>query len=645
VAVPVLIGFVAVCWWVFFEKGLASATYQAFDKPGLLLLVIAVTILSAGFHEFGHAAAARYGGATPGVMGAGVYLIWPAFYTDVTDSYRLGRGGRVRTDLGGLYFNAIVALVTAGVWWATRYDALLLVVATQILQMLRQLTPLVRFDGYHVLADVTGVPDLFHRIKPTLVGLLPWRWRNPDPEARALKPWARAVVTLWVLAVVPVLLFTLAMIVLTLPRVLGTAWLKLQENQTVLAAAWDHGENMESAARIIAMAAVALPIVGSFYILSRVIRRVVASTWRTTSGRPVRRTLAAVTGGLLLAGVAWAWWPGDDNYRPIQPYERGTVADAVSMARPAPAQQSITLLQTGVQRTAYTLWDTSTPLPTRSAPQLALVLVPRPVDSTDAAATAAAEAAPTWVFPFDRPLAPEPGDNQAFAVNTTDGTVVYDAAFALVWAEGEDAEDARNVNEAYAYASCTHCAAVAVGFQVVFTVGDNHVAVPQNLSGALNYDCINCLTYALAQQLFVTLPGPLSDDAMAELDALWQRIADFGARIEAGEVPLSEIQSTLNDFEEQILAIVAADQPGVIPATSSTSSSSVAPSGSPSSGSSGSTGTTDSPTSSGGTTSGGTASGDASPAPSPSEPTSSPSPSPTSSPSDGATGGTTATGE
>ena len=150
-----------------------------------------VTVLSAGFHEFGHAAAARRGGATPGAMGAGLYLVWPAFYTDVTDSYRLGRGGRVRTDLGGLYFNAIVAVGITGVWSVTRFDALLLVVATQILQMLRQLTPLVRFDGYHVLADVTGVPDLFQRIRPTLLGLLPWRWRHP--ETPVLKPWARAV--------------------------------------------------------------------------------------------------------------------------------------------------------------------------------------------------------------------------------------------------------------------------------------------------------------------------------------------------------------------------------------------------------------------------------------------------------------------
>ncbi len=100
--------------------GPRPAAYDAFQRPHLLLLVFVVTVLSGGFHEFGHAAAARYGGAEPGVIGAGLYLVWPAFYTDVTDSYRLGRGGRIRTDLGGLYFNAVVVVLTFGWWYATR---------------------------------------------------------------------------------------------------------------------------------------------------------------------------------------------------------------------------------------------------------------------------------------------------------------------------------------------------------------------------------------------------------------------------------------------------------------------------------------------------------------------------------------------
>ncbi|WP_251043111.1 hypothetical protein [Arthrobacter sp. ISL-69] len=54
-------------------------------------------------------------------------------------------------------------------------------------------------------------------------------------------------------------------------------------------------------------------------------------------------------------------------------------------------------------------------------------------------------------------------------MNTADGSVVYDVAFALVWAE--DGEPVDTTNEAYAFANCADCAAVAVGVQVVLIVG------------------------------------------------------------------------------------------------------------------------------------------------------------------------------
>ena len=168
VVVTVLLAFTALCGWLLFEEGLAAATRQALYQPALLLVVIGLSVVSAGFHEIGHAAACQRAGATPGAMGAGLYLLWPAFYTDVSDSYRLSRRDRLRVDLGGLYFNAVFALGVFAGWGLTGADALLVIIPVQLLQMLRQLTPFVRFDGYHVLADLTGVPDLFARIKPTL---------------------------------------------------------------------------------------------------------------------------------------------------------------------------------------------------------------------------------------------------------------------------------------------------------------------------------------------------------------------------------------------------------------------------------------------------------------------------------------------
>ncbi len=129
--------------------------------------------------------------------------------------------GRLRTDLGGLYFNALLSVVVFGIWSLTGWDALLLVIATQLIQMIRQLPPMVRFDGYHILADLTGVPDLFHRIKPTIVGLWPTRWGRP--ESKVLKPWAKAVVTAWVMLVVPLMILTVLVTLLTMPRIVASA--------------------------------------------------------------------------------------------------------------------------------------------------------------------------------------------------------------------------------------------------------------------------------------------------------------------------------------------------------------------------------------------------------------------------------------
>ncbi len=312
-------------YWVLFDKGLASAAHQAFADPGMLLTVFAITVVSAGFHEFGHAAALRRGGGTPGAMGAGIYLVWPAFYTDVTDSYRLDRRARLRTDLGGLYFNALLALAMFGVWAAVRWDGLLLVIATQLLQMLRQLPPMLRFDGYHLLADLTGVPDLFHRIKPTLKGLLPTQWRSP--EARLLKPWARAVVSLWVLLVVPLMLLTALVTILTLPRILATAAASFRSQWTLLAGFWGHGDWTGVGAKVLALIAVVIPVLGVSFIVTRMVRQLVGSALRRTQGRPVRRTGALLLGAAVVAGLAWVWWP-HGNYRVIQPGERGVLQQA-----------------------------------------------------------------------------------------------------------------------------------------------------------------------------------------------------------------------------------------------------------------------------------------------------------------------------
>ena len=557
--VPVVVGFLLVSGWVLFREGVAAATAQAFDRPALFLTVVLVTVVSAGFHEFGHASAARYGGATPGAMGFGFYLFWPAFYTDVSDSYRLGRGGRVRTDLGGLYFNALVVLAVFAVWWVTGWHALLLIVVTQVLQVVRQLAPLLRFDGYHVLADLTGVPDLYQRMGPVLTGVLPRRRRRP--EAEALKPWARAVVIAWILLVVPLMAVSLLLLVVSLPRLLATAWASVGAEASGLAERFSDGDVLGVLASALAVVVLVIPILGIGHVLARLVRRGVTKVWAWSAGRPVRRALAGLLAAALVAGLAWAWWPDGDRYRPVRAYEGGTVLDAVPAVWGGPAAGNTA----GAEGAGVTLWpEGAGPLPTADSPALALVLVPAEASSgggdrsgsssgtgggaTDAGSTTDA---PTWVFPFDRPLPPGDGDNQALAVVTEDGAVRYDVSFALVWAD-EDA--VLNRNEAYAFASCRGCTAVAVAFQVVLVLGSVDVVVPENLAGAANVACLDCVTQALAVQLVVSVPGALDDEGARELAALWEELGAFAEDIEG--LSLSEIRNRLTEYEERILDIV-----------------------------------------------------------------------------------------
>src|SRR3984957_1341286 len=204
------------------RTGPSAATRDLASHPALLLLITGMLFASAAIHEMGHATAVRYGGGNPGVMGVGIYLVWPVFYTDVSDAYRLDRRGRLRTDLGGVYFNAIVLTACSCIYLSTHYLPLLIFVAVGHLQILWQFIPFVRMDGYWILSDLVGVPNLFAFMGPILVSF--GRTKDARMAARLvrIKPWARRVITVWVALTVAILAVNAAVIVWTGPRILTT---------------------------------------------------------------------------------------------------------------------------------------------------------------------------------------------------------------------------------------------------------------------------------------------------------------------------------------------------------------------------------------------------------------------------------------
>jgi len=217
-----LTGFLIAELWVFAMESPGQAMTRVMADPTGVLIVALLTLASSAFHEMGHAAACRYGGVAPGHMGCGIYLVWPAFYTDVTNSYRLGRAGRIRTDLGGVYFNGLFVIGLVLVYLRTGSPVLLVAVLATNMEIVQQLLPTLRFDGYYIVADLVGIPDLFKYIGPILKRAF---LRRPDHQRLdALKRWPQLVVTVWVLTVLPALAFQLGLVLSRMPELATTAW-------------------------------------------------------------------------------------------------------------------------------------------------------------------------------------------------------------------------------------------------------------------------------------------------------------------------------------------------------------------------------------------------------------------------------------
>jgi putative peptide zinc metalloprotease protein len=327
VVLAVLAGLVAVDVWFFGIHGAAQTTRSLLYNPVLVLMVLGLVVLATALHEIGHATAARYGGAEPGVMGVGVYIVWPAFYTDVTDAYRLGRGGRLRTDLGGVYFNVIFILGIAGAYALSGYEPLLILIPIQHLQIIQQFLPFLRLDGYYILSDLTGVPDMFQRIKPTLKSFVPFR--RKEERVEELKPWVRFAISGWVVALIPVMVLTFGMLVFNLPRMTATAWDSFWVQGDRVSQAWGDGNTLDVAVGGMQATFLLLPVAGMTATFGRVGKRVVTGAWGWSAASFLRRGLVLVTTGAA-AGVAGFVLTPNGDYRPIQPGERGTLQGALA---------------------------------------------------------------------------------------------------------------------------------------------------------------------------------------------------------------------------------------------------------------------------------------------------------------------------
>lgn len=288
VMVALLATVIALDVWLLFFHGILDPISEVLYQPALVIAFFAVEIAAMAWHECGHATACRYGGAKPGVVGMGIYVIWFVLYSDVTDSYRLDKAGRLRTDFGGLYFDAIFSLMLAGAYFLTGFEPLLVLFLFNQINALDEMSPFLRLDGYYILSDWTGIPDPFRVIRPALVSLIPGR--EADASVKAMKPWVRVVITAWVLAVVPVLMVSLIVLVLYGPWFIATAWDSLLMQYGDLTAALRDGGTAEIILGLLNVGSLLVPIVGGTLLFSWISARWLSKVRRWRKRKSVEQT-------------------------------------------------------------------------------------------------------------------------------------------------------------------------------------------------------------------------------------------------------------------------------------------------------------------------------------------------------------------
>lgn len=194
---------------------------ESVSWPLFYLIIFA----SIGLHELGHLAACRRWGCSHGPLGMGLYFFNPVFYVDVTAAWRLDRWQRAVVDGGGIYLQLLCVPLLWLLFQATGDQTYLMAILSLDLMILSNLEPFLKLDGYWLLSDLTGVPNLHIRtadeVRRAWSRLL-WRLgrRAAPPHASPFGQWTPRVrwvifgyiglsVLLWpvvVLAMIPLLI-------------------------------------------------------------------------------------------------------------------------------------------------------------------------------------------------------------------------------------------------------------------------------------------------------------------------------------------------------------------------------------------------------------------------------------------------------
>ncbi|EMI56259.1 HlyD family efflux transporter periplasmic adaptor subunit [Rhodopirellula sallentina] len=139
---------------------------DGFAPGGILLLFAAALIITKVIHELAHAVACTALGGRCREIGVMLLLGIPCLYCDVSDVWLMPRRrDRILVSAAGILAEWTVAALATFVWATTQpgtlhdLSALIMMVAS-ISTLIINANPLLRYDGYYILSDLVGIPNL-----------------------------------------------------------------------------------------------------------------------------------------------------------------------------------------------------------------------------------------------------------------------------------------------------------------------------------------------------------------------------------------------------------------------------------------------------------------------------------------------------
>lgn len=139
--------------------------YQFFSPTNALLLAITLGLTKV-CHEFGHGLVCKHFGGECHEMGVMILVLTPCLYCNVSDSWMLpSKWQRAGIGAAGMYVEVVLASLATFVWWFSQpgllnYLALNIMFIASVTTLLFNANPLLRYDGYYILADLMEIPNL-----------------------------------------------------------------------------------------------------------------------------------------------------------------------------------------------------------------------------------------------------------------------------------------------------------------------------------------------------------------------------------------------------------------------------------------------------------------------------------------------------